>query len=448
MNALSRPPAPLLTLIPPVAVGAVWWMSHEWYHTAVPCTSRPGGWGCGSSLRALTEAIGGLKLPGGPILAAYDVAGRLAWQSTLVVFLAVASLVGVICAYLAYRAMQESGVRGATGLMAVLVVLALTVSTQAALNPRDNLLLTDMLVPLIDAAFAQEPFLKKLIGETQSLFKGAAFMASSIVVMAAGTALLKNAGGSGIGEKEHLVNQWRRLKHALFAGAALLVSAVLFQAAFFGWAHSLTEAVTAEIEQEQLVALSRVALARAAMEPQEVEYAAARSGLAAELNRRAADTLSAAALQQLLPLRRVLDATAARYRPDSVRVDSLMRALPADTAGIRIAAVPVAAAAARIDQLTTAGITQAGGLVYSVLLLVMYLPAALILLERARDLSLVHATGSTGQPARTEKEREQWRADNQIGFTFWSEWTKALAVLAPALSSIPAAKLILDLFKP
>lgn len=433
------PPAPLLTLIPLVAVGAVWWISDHLYGLTILCTGRTPAGRCVSSLAPVGAVISRLRLENNATLAAYDVAGRFAWQSTLVLFLAVAMLVTIIGSYLAYRALKESGVGGAEAFLVLLVPLAMTVFAQAALSPHNNLLLVDILDPLVRKAFSPETYPADLITTTQSLFKGAAFMSSSIVVIAAGSALLTRTAAAPLDQKEHLVNQWRRLKHALFAGAALLVSAVLFQAAFFGWAHSLTQAVTADVEQNQLGVLSRVAKARADLEPHRAEYASVRSGLEAELKRLGADTVSAAARQRLFPLRNALDAAAARYRPDSVRVDSLLRALPADTAGFRIAAAPVTSAAARIDQLTTAGITQAGGLVYSVLLLVMYLPSALILMERARAMSLAQGT--------TETERDEWRRRHGLAITLWSQWTKVLAVLAPALSSIPAAKLILDLLQ-
>lgn len=450
-RAAVLPLALLLTLIPPVAVGVVWWIGRYMYDLAIPCTVRGSFGGCTRTLAAFANDISGLNFPRGAALAAYDVAGRFAWQSTLVLFLAVAVLVSVIGAYLTYRALKESGIRGAEGVLLVIVPLGVAVFAQAALTPHDNVLLNDVLLPVVGAASEQEPYLTRLIGWTQAVFRGAAFVASSIVVLAASVSLLRNAAGGPVGDKEHLVNQWRRLKHALFAGAALLVSAILFQTAFYGWAHSLAQAVTAEVEQDQRAVLARAAAERAALEPLRIDHAAAQTGLNDEIRRHdagMADTTSAAGRQRLVTLRTAATAAAALYRPDSARVDSLLGAAHADTARIRIRAAPFAAVAARVDQLTTAGVAQAGGMVNSILLLVMYLPGALILLERARDLSITHAVGPDGKPATTEKQREQWRADNGIGFSFWSQWPKALAVLAPALSSIPAAKLILDLFKP
>jgi hypothetical protein len=433
-------------VVPPLAVLAAWLLSHLVYNLTIPCVGFTRDRACVGSLAVLRREIDGLSLAQGPILAAYDVSARFAWQSALVLFLAVAGLVSAIALYLAYGAMRESGTedRAARGYVAAIGGAAGVVALGVFFASGDYLPLTDILTPLVTAAFKPQDHPLRIIETTQAIFRAAAFTASGIVVVAAGMALLHYRKGIRLERRDHLANQWRRLNNALFAGAALLVSAVLFQAAFFGWGRNLTEAVAKGLDQGNQATIARFNSARAALHSLQLPDTTAGRLQAAARDRLSTATTatdSAAIRSEILALQMAFD-TAAR----KARSDSLTRAFERDTALARVSAVRVAAAAAQVEKVTTMAVTQAGGLVNSVLLLMMYLPAALILLERARELSFAEAEGADGKPV-TEAQREQWRKDNGIAFSFASQWTKGLAVLAPTLASVPIAEAILKVFQ-
>lgn len=426
--------------IPPVAVFLAWALSHQIYDRTVPCLgmSRER---CVSTLEALHLEITGLGVDSA-IVEAYDVAARFTWQSTLVLFLVVAALASVAAAYLVWQSLRSCSIYPPVWSIAAFAVMALGVFVYILFRPDTFLILDDLLVPLVQRVLVAGADVQNLIERTQRLFRAAAFTSSALVVIAAGAALLPPKPARSTRVKDHLVDQWRRLTHALYAGAALLVSALVFQVAFFGWARTLTEATAAEMEKQRIVAMANLNRLQSYQDRVGAPFVTMRARMsAAEARLKAASTGldSAAAREEIRTLR-------ARYRAagDAFLADSLLHSaqvlqVARDTARARVNASRAAAVATRVALITDAAIAKAGGLVYSTLLLVMYLPAALILLERARGLSLLVAD--------TEKERQAWRVDNGIAFSFTTQWVKALAVLSPALASIPAAQFLLKLFE-
>ena len=119
------------------------------------------------------------------------------------------------------------------------------------------------------------------------------------------------------------------------------------------------------------------------------------------------------------------------------RVDSTKQALAHDSirGGTREGATQ--ATMKRIGELMSRAITRGGGLVYTILLAVTYLPAALVLMERAWELSFVAPSVAD----KTATGRQEWRVKQGVGFTLGDQWTRILAVLSPVLASGSAVAL-------
>jgi hypothetical protein len=438
-----------------VASGTKWSPHTLWtnYACLIPLAGVPLAWlisvilsrwmiGCGGELLLSCRAAvlfgplsAGLKSLGlsrsdPAVRAAYDIAARFAWQPTLVTFVVVALGSGLACWYLAHRSLVESLPDvDAENREVVILVGGVLIGVVGWHSYPQWVVHTEVLQPILAAAFSDGSHIVSAASTAQRLFQVLAVLASYFVIAAASAALLtptRDQRSDAAGQIRHLTEQWRRLSFTLFAGAVLLVSAVVHQTALYGWgaafSKALLEAEVAATEQQ-----------RAA-----VDTARVSKGIAAA--RLSADTFSFKAESLSPPLRR-----AAIARRDTLRrkvaattyvVDSLSRLFERDTAVATARARRLAATMDRVNTLTAAAITRGAGLVYSVLLAMTYLPAALVLMERAREIS----ESASGKP--TESERAKWRIDRGIGFSIGTQWSKALAVLSPLLASGSAAVLL------
>lgn len=441
-------------LVPPLAVGAVAVLNQFLYDMSFPCNAGRTGRECASELHHLgKELVSVAPRPGSGLLTAHDVAARFAWQSSLVLFVVLAGLATVGGACFIQASLRDSGVgRGrrhfpiaVTAALALLAVVAFGVAYRW---PDAYMVRTDVLLPFIQQVFGDTSPEKGLVESAQLIFRASAFTASSFLVLAAGAALVLPAKDhqasdpSWMDAKEHLARQWRRLVHSLYIGAALLVVAIVHQTAFFGWAKALAESVVAAEAEIRIEAAARVDSAQAGadrswalLQLYEDEHSRAQA------RRRAAKgpTEQRVAAEQVRAAAGAVAARKAELRGDTLYRNSVRFQAGRDTHAAKLASDRARAVSARVAVLTDAAISRAGGLVYSLLLGVMYLPAALVLLERARALS--------EQVRDTETERRQWRTDHGLAFSLSTQWSKALAVLSPWLASFPAAQFLLKVLE-
>jgi hypothetical protein len=437
-------------LIPLIAVPSAWLASYMLYRWIIVCGGS-GLFRCsgGIGLRALREPLADLPLEAdAAVRIAHDVAARFAWQPTLVAFVVVALTVIASCWYLIHRAFQDSvpwyhDYRRLAILTNVLFALgALLVGLLSWSWFPIWIVHTEVLAPTLQAALGPEDPAVRIAEQIQHLLQVLASVAAVFVICAASAALLTPIWTPGqrahmrpeiiADYTTHLADQWRRLTLTLYAGAALLVAAVVHQSTMYGWANAFA---TAMAETRSI---------------RETGDKASLDSLGAELR-------IAKARVSLDSARRAAAGQPANTRPDSAvalltfRVDSTRQALVRDSIGGGTREVATRATMVRIGELMTRAITRGGGLVYTILLAVTYLPAALVLMERAWELSFVAATN--GLPAADghttpggAKRREEWRIEEGVGFSLGDQWTRIFAVLSPVLASGGAVALA-ELFK-
>jgi hypothetical protein len=441
-------------LIPLVAVPAAWLASYVLYRWIIVC----GGGGLfrctgGSGLRALREPLAALPLEAdAAVRIAHDVAARFAWQPTLVAFVVVALSVVASCWYLIHRSFQDSvpwyhDDRRLAILTNVLFAIgAVLVGLLSWSRFPIWIVHTEVLAPTLQAALGPNDPAVRTAEQIQHLLQVLASVAAVFVIGAASAALLTPIWTPAQREHmrpeiiadytDHLADQWRRLSLTLYAGAALLVAAVVHQSTMYGWGNAFANAMA---ETRTL----RVTGGKASLDSLNVELKIAQARVVLDTAQRA-----------------VSDLPARKARSDSLRrevavlafgVDSTRQALVRDSIGGGTREVATRATMVRIGELMTRAITRGGGLVYTILLAVTYLPAALVLVERAWELSFVAAPAgeepAAGQTAKGgAKRREDWRIAEGVGFSLGDQWTRIIAVLSPVLASSGAVALA-ELFK-
>jgi hypothetical protein len=430
----------LACLVPPAGVALVQGLIHLLYHLPFPCD---GAEGCKSELLPLGKELAAAA-PGvrDGVVNAYDVAARFGWQSTLVLLVALAGVAAVGGTCLLYGSLRDSGARGKWRWIA-LAAPAAAAGGAAWWAWNDAYMIgSDLLLPLMRKVFGGDTHVAGMVEGAQRYFRVSTVVAVALLALAAGAALLGHGAGPGApSPAEHLARQSRRLTLTLYAGAALLVAAIVHQTAFFGWAGALTGATVAGVDRARMEAAAQVDSAQATLDRSRARLL----GATAELGRARAALAEARGPAAKRAAGKVVGARtadvaghAAAFRADSAALDAVRFQAGRDTAVARLAAARAEAVSRRVSMVTDAAVSRGGGLVYSLLLAVMYLPGALVLRERARALS--------GQVAGGEAERKKWREDNGLAFSIPIQWSRVVAVLAPMLASFPAADAILKLF--
>jgi hypothetical protein len=435
--------------IPLIAVPAAWLASYVLYRWIIVC----GGTGLfqctgRNSLRALRDPLAEMPLQAdAAVRVAHDVAARFAWQPTLVAFVVVALSVTASCWYLIHRAFQDSvpwyhdDRRLAILTNALFALGAVLVGLASWVWFPIWIVHTEVLAPTLQAALGANDPAVRTAEQIQHLLQVLASVAAVFVICAASAALLTPIWTPGQRQirpeiiadyTTHLADQWRRLSLTLYAGAALLVAAVIHQSTMYGWGNAFATAVA---ETRGL----HEARGKASLDSLRVELSIAHARAKLDSVRRAAARTPAATTADTAVARLVF------------RIDSTRQELVRDSIGGGTREVAMRGTMVRIGELMTRAITRGGGLVYSILLAVTYLPAALVLMERAWELSFV-ATLNEGQPAAGQpakggaKRREEWRVEEGVGFTLSDHWTRIFAVLSPVLASGGAVALA-EIFK-
>lgn len=431
----------LAFLVPPAGVALVQGLMHLLYHLPFPCDGRPG---CNSELALLkTELTAAAPRVRDGVLNAYDVAARFGWQSSLVVLVVVAGLAAAAGAWFIHGSLHDSGFGRRPRLRMLGIAAALALGAGVLFRNDAYMIRSDLLLPLVGRVFGDPSPEARLVEAAARVFRVSTTVAVVFLTFAAGAALLGRTGAEAgsPAPAEHLARQSRRLTLTLYAGAALLVAAIVQQTAFFGWANALTGATVAGVEQARMEAAARVDSAQATLDRSRAGRLAAAAALsearaAQAAAKGAAARGAAAATARALSER--LGAATRTFRADSAVLDAVKFQAGRDTAVARLAAARAEAVSRRVSMVTDAAVSRGGGLVYSLLLAVMYLPAALVLRERARVLAEQVPGG--------EAERKKWREDNGLAFSLPIQWSRVVAVLAPMLASVPAADAVLKLF--
>lgn len=384
--------------------------------------------------------------PKNAALATADLEARFAWEPMFLLFVLVAVGVMLYCVRMlweAYREHHAQSPRAPTmparlarrpvtfglclGLATLVVGIAFARSGIAAELMRDAIL-----DPVLLEAFPKQEHARWMVDWVLWIFGILTFVAAAMVTAAGAAALwtppfadAKLAARPTL-LSEHLAEQWRGLHRTLHAGALLLVAAVLQQATLYGWAPALTRGAADAIRE---VKAERVAHAAGIAG----RFQQARGSLAADsilLRARLPGAASAASLDTAVAAGalRVTAAAAASARANAQ--------LSRDTVLLNRRIAVLEGLAERMDRATAATMQRSIGLVYTLLLAVLYVPAALLLMRRARALAAAEsaAAGDDSQAA-----RDAWRARHGLAFSLTNHWGKALTVLSPWLTAGPAA---------
>lgn len=461
-------------LIPLISLPVAWLASYLLYRWIIVCGGDRFGRCTGESgLRQLREPLAGLPLEAdAAVRVAHDVAARFAWQPTLVAFVVVALGSIASCWYLIHRSMQDSVPwycrREALLFNAAILLVAVVLGVLSWTRFPVWIVHTEVLGPTLQAALGADDPAVHTAEQIQHLFQVLAVVSSAFVIGAASAALLtpirippaepppapegetdeqkaaREAAEKDKQEQEdkakvgrfttHLADQWRRLSLTLYAGAALLVAAVVHQSFMYAWGNAFAEAMA---ETRTL----RAQLGKAAVDSLDADLKIAQARVTLDTATQRVESPAAETLLARPELSRHVALLA-------FRADSAKHELARDTVGAGTQKGATQATMKRIGDLMSRAITRGGGLVYTILLAVTYLPAALVLMERAWELSFVaqqhgllggaaDGQGTTGNA----QLRDQWRVREGVGFSLGDQWTRILAVLSPVLASGSAVAL-------
>lgn len=382
--------------------------------------------------------------PKGSVFAAADLEARFAWEPMFLVFVVVAVGVVCFCARLLWDVVREHPAPSAGPLAdppsnrqrlkfaaALLGGVVIAMGAFRLTGAAPELMRDTILDPVLSRTLAKEGHALSMVDRVLSIFAHLTFVAAILVTAAAGAALwLPRFEGSPEVDpaqlRAHLALQWRRLHHVLYAGALLLVAAVLQQATIYGWAPALTrgsadahrEEKAARVTQAAVVA-SRLHLAQGLLAADSI----ARQPLPA-------DAAEARRLDSAIAAGRVRVAQAAA---ESARAHARLRG---DTVALNHRIAVLTGLAERMDRAGAAMMQRSIGLVYTLLLAVLYVPAALLLMGRARALAAIEVDGGSTAPA---ADRDAWLTRHGLAFSLANHWGKALTVLSPWLTAGPAA---------
>jgi hypothetical protein len=422
---------PAACLIPWVGVPVVFAASYGLDHWIIRCLGRPAATCDDRPLRILTTALEALNLRAGvneSIRLTYDLAARFTWHPTFVAFLVVAIGTILACAYLIDGSLDQSlpnyQAKGRPWSIGGLAAGAVVVGLVGYYRFAPWILHTGILMPILESATDASGV--RVAKEVQQVFQSLAFIGSAMVVAAAGAALLTPIRAHGEADEEqfrirHLTDQWRRLSFTLFAGAALLVTAVVYQTSLYAWADSFAKAVVATRDAQTHAAAAKLGQAQA-----ELAFAQARL---------VRDTAKPGG-KETPAWKARLDSSQVLVSQAEFRLATVTREVAMDSTATGMRVRELGATMTRVSELTTTAITRGSGLVYTILLAMTYLPAALVLMERARELSYAQPDAGAN-----DAERATWRTNQGIAFSLGTQWSKAIAVLSPLIASGGAAYL-------
>ena len=370
-------------LVPPLAVGITWWIGQVIYDRAVAS---------GGPLSALKTRIEALGLQSdAAVRQANEMAARFAWHPTVVALFAVALGTIAACWYLIHHSLRDAArAEVPAALWNGVIAIAAGEGTMRVWdwNP-EWLLRTQVLTPLLDEALGTNNHTSEIAALVTRSAQALTAVAACFVVVAAAAALLTpriDPSEDPVGENTRkLPDQWRRLTFTLYAGAALLVTAVVHHTSLAGWSAAYVSAMR-ETERDSIRArVDTLANANALLALAKAQFER--------------DSLTAT-VKRTTPRR---DSLRKASRDQAARVDSLTYAIALDTMAAAARIQRADSTMAHVDRLTTAATKSGGGLFYSLLLALAYLPAALILMERAKELSEV------AKPDTDNADRADWR---------------------------------------
>jgi hypothetical protein len=397
-------------LIPfvPLTVLLAWLLSFLIQRRLLACIPNDAST-CESPLQAFTSALRALELSvtDSAIRSAYDVAARIAWQPTLFAFIAIAVGAAIALVIASYRALITGGTTKprAAGLVSIVAVVALVVGVVSYAEFERYIIRREVLEPLIEAAGAGTS-LVQMFERNQRVFQAVIASLTLLVVGAACCSLVVADDGHNNRQKARdLAAQWRCLSLALFCGAMVLVAAIAHQTAAYAWGSAYSHAAgdAEHLRIRKLVAeVDNIRGLDALLQAQTRRDTVAMDTATRRLTRDSVNVVLATSALTLRKALTMLEADSLRSAQASLRRTALI---------------------SRVNDLASSAITRGGGVAYSILLALLYVPAAAILARRARELS------------EAENEPAKWRSDNEIAFSFGATWTKILAVLSPLLAS-------------
>ncbi|HEU4561841.1 MAG TPA: hypothetical protein VFS20_28710 [Longimicrobium sp.] len=383
----------------------------------------------GKPLSAVTARIRSLDLQADTALRqSNEMVARFAWHPTAVALIVVALGTIAACGYLIHHSLCDAlGEKVARRWKRWIAILAAAVFVGLLLvNPR-WILRTEVLAPLLEQALGRDSHASHVAEVIMNLAQALTFVAACCVVLAAAAALLKpriDPGEDFVSENTRkLPDQWRRLTFTVYAGAALLVTAVVHHTSLAGWGAAYASAMAETRRDSIRVRVDSLASVKAAL-----DLATATFNLDSLTD--SADAVGRNRKNELGPERKAAQASH----------DSLTHAIILDTMAIAARIERADTAMKHVNELTTAAIRNGGGLLYTLLLMLTYLPAALILMERAKELS------EAANPDTDNATRATWRNDQRIEFSFSTQWGKLLAMFSPLIASSGLAFLF-DFFK-